>query len=131
MAFSQPTFGAMRRLAAYRWPGNVRELEAMLEEAMILKRRGWLRSEDLALQEPVGGPSASDSTEGAEQARQLGSRQRVALELVRAQGVVTRSQPAAGCGISGELARRELQALVSLGLLHRAGEGRGTRYGVP
>ena len=26
---------------AYRWPGNVRELESVLEEAMILKGRGW------------------------------------------------------------------------------------------
>jgi predicted HTH transcriptional regulator len=44
---------------------------------------------------------------------------------------VTRSELAAACRISGELARRELRALVSLGLLRRAGEGRGTRYRLP
>jgi DNA-binding NtrC family response regulator len=131
LAIEGVTPGAMRQLAAYRWPGNVRELEAVLEEAMILKGRGSLGPQDLTLQEPVEGPVAStDSTEGTERARYLGSRQRVALELARAHGTVTRSELAAACRISGELARRELRALVSLGLLRRAGEGRGTRYGL-
>jgi DeoR/GlpR family transcriptional regulator of sugar metabolism len=99
---------------------------------MILKGRGWLGPQDLTLQTPVGGLAAStDSTEGAEATRQLGVRQRVALELARVHGVVTRSRLAAACGISGELARRELQALARLGLLRRTGHGRGTRYGPP
>jgi len=132
LAIEGLTSAALRRLAAYRWPGNVRELEAALEEAMILKGRGWLQPQDLTLQEAAEEAAASiESSEAADVTRQLGSRQRVALELVRAHGVVTRSQLAAACGISGELARRELQALVSLGLLRRAGHGRGTRYQSP
>jgi two-component system response regulator AtoC len=123
------TPGALRRLATHGWPGNVRELDAVLEEVMILKGRGWLRAEDLTLEEPAEDrPASTDPTQGAEATRRLGRRQRVALELARAHGAVTRSQLAAACGISGELARRELQALVSLELLRRVGKGRGTRY---
>ena len=51
------TDDALRGLAGYPWPGNVRELEAVLEEAMLLRGRGWLRAEDLALPEPA--PAAS------------------------------------------------------------------------
>jgi DNA-binding NtrC family response regulator len=132
LAIEGVTPGALRRLATHRWPGNVRELEAVIEEAMILKRRGSLRPQDLTLQEPAEGPVASTGpTEGAEVTRKLGSRQRVALELAHAHGVVTRSQLAAACGISGELARRELQGLTRLDLLRRTGYGRGTRYGLP
>jgi DNA-binding NtrC family response regulator len=132
MAIERVTPAALRRLIAYRWPGNVRELESVLEEAMILKGRGSLGPQDLTLQTPVDRLAAStDSTEGVEPARHLGSRQRVALELARAHGFVTRSRLAAACGISGELARRELHALARLGLLRRTGHGRGTRYGPP
>jgi DNA-binding NtrC family response regulator len=130
LAIEGATPGALRRLAAYRWPGNVRQLEAVLEEAMILKAQGWLQPQDLALQEPAEGTAVStDSTKAAEDWRKLSSRQRVALELAHAHGAVTRSRLAAACGISGELARRELQALAHLGLLQRTGQGRGTRYG--
>jgi DNA-binding NtrC family response regulator len=132
LAIEGVTSGAMRRLATHRWPGNVRELEAVIEEAMILKNRGWLQPQDLTLQEPEDESSAStNSPDGVETSRQLGSRQRVALELARVHGVVTRSQLATACGISGELARRELQALARLGLLRRTGQGRGTQYGQP
>jgi DNA-binding NtrC family response regulator len=132
LAIEGVTPGALHRLTAYRWPGNVRELEAVLEEAMILKARGSLQPQDLSLQGSEEETLAStNSPEGAETTRHLSSRQRVALELARAHGVVTRSQLAAACGISGELARRELQALAHLGLLRRSGHGRGTRYGPP
>jgi DNA-binding NtrC family response regulator len=49
LAIEGVTPGALRRLATHRWPGNVRELEAVLEEAMILKARGWLRPENFWL----------------------------------------------------------------------------------
>lgn len=41
---------------------------------------------------------------------------------------VRRSDIVARCRISREVARRELAALVGLGLLRRIGFGRGTRY---
>jgi DNA-binding NtrC family response regulator len=130
LAIEGVTPGALRRLTAYRWAGNVRELEAVLEEAMILKARGWLRPENLPLDAvPEGLAVAMGHVESGEPRHDLSGRQQVALELARAHGAVIRSQLAAACGISGELARRELQALVSLGLLRRAGAGRGTRYG--
>ena len=112
---------ALRRLTAYRWPGNVRELEAVLEEAMILKARGWLRPENLTLDAGwKARPWPSATSRSGEPRHDLSGRQQVALELARAHGAVTRSQLAAACGISGELARRELQALAPLGLLRRA-----------
>jgi DNA-binding NtrC family response regulator len=123
------TSSALDRLAGYPWPGNVRELEAVLEEAMILKGRGWLQPPDLSLEAEedagVGHVGEGHASRG------LSHRQQVALELARVHGAVTRSQLAAACRVSGELARRELQALVSMGLLRRGGEGRGTRYGPP
>ena len=73
---------------------------------MILKARGWLQPQDLTLQEPAEESAAStDSNEGADATRQLGSRQQIALQLARTHGAVTRSQLAATGGIFGELAR--------------------------
>ncbi|MBX7195995.1 MAG: sigma-54 dependent transcriptional regulator [Sandaracinaceae bacterium] len=47
---------AMRALAAYRWPGNVRELRNVIERALVLRREGEIRLDDLpeevALSEP-------------------------------------------------------------------------------
>jgi DNA-binding NtrC family response regulator len=129
LAIEGVTPGAMRRLTVYRWPGNVRELEAVLEEAMILKGRGWLGPENLALAAGADGTGlAIDYVESGEPQHDLSGRQQVALELARTRGRVTRSQLAAACQISGELARRELQALARLGFLRRTGQGRGTRY---
>jgi DNA-binding NtrC family response regulator len=132
LAIEGLTPGALRQLTAHRWPGNVRELEAVIEEAMILKARGWLRPENLTIDAVPEGPAvAIGHVESGEPRHDLSGRQQVALELARAHRTVTRSQLAAACRVSGELARRELQALVSLGLLRRAGAGRGTRYGPP
>jgi DNA-binding NtrC family response regulator len=132
LAIEGVTSVTLRRLTAYRWPGNVRELEAVLEEAMILKGRGWLQPQDLSIhreEDDIAVPTGPAAT--TEASRHLGRRQQVALAIVHAHGAVTRSQLATACGISGELARRELQALARLGLLRRTGQGRGTRYGQP
>jgi DNA-binding NtrC family response regulator len=132
VAIEGVTSDAMRRLATYRWPGNVRELEAVLEEAMILTARGWLRPENLALDAVPESPGvAIGNVESGEPRYDLSDRQQVALKLAHTHGTVTRSQLAAACRISGELARRELKALVFLDLLRRTGQGRGTRYDPP
>jgi DNA-binding NtrC family response regulator len=116
-------------MTAYRWPGNVRELEAVLEEAMILKGQGWLRPENLSLDAVSHSEGvAIVDVQSGESRHGLSDRQQVALELARTHGAVTRSQLAADCRISGELARRELQALARLGFLRCTGQGRGTRY---
>jgi DNA-binding NtrC family response regulator len=130
IAIEGVTPGALRRLVTYRWPGNIRELEAVLEEAMIFKSRGWLQAQDLSLEGPEEGVVLGH-VEHDDADRNLSRRQQIALTIARSHGIVTRSQLAAACRISGELARRELQALVSSGLLRRGGEGRGTRYGLP
>ena len=123
------TDGALRCLAAYPWPGNVRELEAVLEEAMLLRGRGWLRAEDLALPEPV--PAASSATPPpASAARQPGSapRRDLALELAGASSGVSTGELARAAGVGLALARRELGALVAAGAFRRTGRGRAVRY---
>jgi DNA-binding NtrC family response regulator len=68
LAIEGVTTGTLHRMAAYRWPGNVRELEAVLEEAMILKGQGWLKPQDLALQEAAEeAVTSADSSEAVAQ----------------------------------------------------------------
>lgn len=38
---------ALEALARYSWPGNVRELENLVERLAILKREGWIETDDL------------------------------------------------------------------------------------
>jgi DNA-binding NtrC family response regulator len=122
----------LARLAAYPWPGNVRELEAVLEEAMLLRGRGPLRAEDLALPEPV--PAASGGTlPPVSAARRSGSAtcRDLALELAGASGGVSTGELARAAGVGLSLARRELGALVTRGELQRIGRGRAVRYARP
>jgi DNA-binding NtrC family response regulator len=122
----------LARLAAYPWPGNVRELEAVLEEAMLLRGRGPLRAEDLALPEPV--PAASGGTQPpVSAARRSGSAacRDLALELAGASGGVSTGELARAAGVGLSLARRELGALVTRGELQRTGRGRAVRYARP
>jgi two-component system, NtrC family, response regulator HydG len=122
----------LARLAACPWPGNVRELEAVLEEAMLLRGRGPLRAEDLALPEPVpaasGGPPPPVSA-----ARRSGSAacRDLALDLAGASGGVSTGELARAAGVGLTLARRELGALVTRGELRRTGRGRAVRYARP
>jgi predicted HTH transcriptional regulator len=54
--------------------------------------------------------------------------QREALRIVAERREVRRGDVMARCGISREIARRELSGLVQVGLLRRLGSGRGARY---
>jgi predicted HTH transcriptional regulator len=58
-------------------------------------------------------------------------REAVALRLATTQGAVTRRELATACGISGELARQALAALVRRGQLRRIGAGQATCYRPP
>lgn len=122
---------AMAALQAYDWPGNVRELEAVLEEAMIFTRTGWLQPEDLGLPpcalnpEPAPGAPAPPAVEAVQE---LTWPHREALRIARDRGEVQRGDLIERCRISTEAARRVLVALVRLGLLRRVGGGRAVRY---
>jgi len=115
------------------WPGNVRELEAVLEEAMILRADGWVQSRDvsdhldrgrgeLSLPGPRARRKETPTIAG------LSRLQREALRLMSERQEIRRGDLMARCGISRELARRELDGLVKAGLLRRSGMGRGARY---
>jgi DNA-binding NtrC family response regulator len=110
------------RLAGHPWPGNVRELEAVLEEAMLLRGRGWLGAADVTL--PAGSAPAGSLPARSRPA----SRQALALELADEGSGVSTGQLARAAGVGLALARRELGALVARGDLRRTGRGRAVRY---
>jgi DNA-binding NtrC family response regulator len=121
--------GTLHRLAAYPWPGNVRELEAVLEEAMLLRGRGWLCAEDLALPgAAVAADGAAPASTPARHARPAETRRRLALELAAVDAGVSTGRLARAAGVGLALARRELGALVAEGALRRTGAGRAVRY---
>ena len=111
-----------------QWRGNVRELEAVLEPAMIFRGGGSLRPEDLDLGRVRLAPLADVKVGDVPSPRTLTWSQREALRMVSERREVRRRDFMARCGISRELARRELVGLVALGLLRRVGHGRGARY---
>jgi DNA-binding NtrC family response regulator len=123
------TAGALDRLAAYAWPGNVRELEAVLAEAMVLRGRGAIRAEDLALPEPAAvTPAIGAVGSPAPGGYPAEARRRLALELAVPAAGVSTGQLARAAGVGLALARRELGALAARGDLRRTGRGRAVRY---
>lgn len=129
LAIDGVTDAAMEKLESYPWPGNVREFEAVLEQAMIFRGRGWVAPRDLDLRpvtheiaemayadvHPVGYPTMTPY-------------QAEALRIAGRRGEVRRRDLVRRFGISREVARRQLVALAQAGLLHQVGSGRGARY---
>jgi DNA-binding NtrC family response regulator len=128
LAIDGVTPTAARALAAYTWPGNVRELEAILREAMILKGRGALEAENLALPIREARRNSPGSDAGPSALRPATQCLRTAIEIAERRGSVSRREVAAESGLSRELARRALDDLARSGHLRRIGQGRGTRY---
>jgi two-component system response regulator HupR/HoxA len=122
------TEGALDRLAAYPWPGNVRELEAVLEEAMVLRGRGALRAEDLALPEPASLGEGRPVGSLERDVRSAETRRRLAVQMGAGDAGVSTGELARAAGVGLSLARRELGALVGRGELRRTGRGRAVRY---
>lgn len=59
---------------------------------------------------------------------QLNERQERAVQFIRANGAITRRQYVALSELSQTQAYRDIEELLSLGVLERVGSGRGTRY---
>ncbi len=114
---------AARVIAGYAWPGNVRELEHALSRAVIFAAGGWIRAEDLRLPDDLDLSAAAGSVPDSLSLRQLDI-----VRLATAHGRIRRADVMHLYGVSGETARRELRALVGLGLLCRDGIHRGARY---
>jgi len=118
-------------LVEHRWPGNIRELEAVVEQAMILQRDGWLTAAHLELAAPRWERTAVQPALGNKphdgQADATLRRQR-ALQLAASRGSISRRDLCVECRISGEQARLDLTALTQRGQLRRVGGGRNTRY---
>jgi transcriptional regulator with GAF, ATPase, and Fis domain len=107
------------------WPGNVRELEAVVKRAMVRRRRGWVRPEDIVLPN-LRRRRLPDATRSP--GIHLNPVQEQALQLKAAHGEVRRADLVARCRVSHEVARRALAGLARLVLLRRIGLGRATRY---
>ncbi len=130
LSVESPDPEALRALEGAAWPGNVRELEKVLKQAMIFRREGPIRSEDLR-------PPARRRTAWFGRrfnpwqlptAPALSRRRAAAVQIASERGVVTRRDLARQCGTSGEVARQDLAALARLGVLRRVGRGRSTVY---
>jgi transcriptional regulator with GAF, ATPase, and Fis domain len=130
LSVGPPEPGALRTLESAAWPGNVRELEKVLKQAMIFRREGPIRSEDLR-------PPARQRTMWSgwrfgpwplATAPALSRRRAAAIRIASERGIVTRRDLARECGTSGEVARQDLVALARLGFLRRVGRGRSTVY---
>jgi len=141
---------ALRCLMDYHWPGNVRELENAIERAVILASGHRIQARDLpaeialpVAQTVTGGVAAVESSE--EKALEADSvifpdegdrrpssglrpRQHKAMEFVKLHGFITNKYYSQLNGISERQALRELNEMVEMGLLNRAGKGRGVHY---
>ncbi len=112
---------ALALAGRHAWPGNVRELEQAASRAVVFAAGPWIGPLDLEL--PCRTGSSVDAVDD-----RLSPRQARIEALARACGTVRRGEVAVRLGISGETARRELSALVRLGILRRDGSHRGCRY---
>ncbi len=115
---------AQHTLTTYAWPGNVRQLQHALSRAVIVAGGRWIEARDLGL---PGHSTAADTT-GGTHGLPLTDRQREALRIALEHGTVTRRDLTTRLGVSGEVARRALVALVEVGVLRREGVRGRTRY---
>jgi transcriptional regulator with PAS, ATPase and Fis domain len=118
------TADALALVERYAWPGNVRELERAVSRAVIFASGPWIGPADLDLP----GGVLSTVNIGRLPPAGLSPRQEQIEALASACGAVRRRDVVSRLGISGETARRELSALVRLGILRRHGRHRGCRY---
>lgn len=103
---------AMAILEGDDWPGSVRELEAVVKQAMVRRRRGWVTRGDFVL--PRLRPNGLSNVTRPLRIR-LTSVQDQALRLKAAHGEVRRADVVARCRISHEAARRALASLAGSG----------------
>jgi DNA-binding NtrC family response regulator len=120
----------------YRWPGNVRELKNLVHRAAVMAGKRALRVEDF----PEFGPRKVTETalesdpiyhlrlSAAQGGFALENRHIDLLRLLLAGGSTRRSEYEEMAGISTATAWRDLERLISLGILQKSGRGRGTVY---
>jgi two-component system, NtrC family, response regulator PilR len=128
LAIDGVTDRALERLARHSWPGNVRELEAVLEEAMLMRGRGRLRPEDIALPDLLPPPTTEPAGPSAIHPPGSERRRHLALELAGTPWGVSTGELARAADVGVTLARQELGALATRGELRRTGRGRSVRY---
>jgi DNA-binding NtrC family response regulator len=108
----------------YAWPGNVRELEQAVSRMVIFAAVPWIGHVDLR----VGLRVFSERTADGSPSAGLSLRQQQIEAIARHHGSVGRANVVSRLGVSGETARRDLVALVRIGILQRHGRHRSCRY---
>jgi two-component system response regulator HydG len=133
LAIEEFTREALALIERLPWRGNVRELETVIRRAMVLRGKGRVVPQDLHFG-PVRfaklGAANGRSVDPMEARPRppLTWLQREARRLAEERQELRRVDFMARCGISRQVAGRELAGLVSAGVLRQVGAGRGARY---
>ncbi|MHC4777920.1 MAG: AAA-type ATPase lid domain-containing protein, partial [Planctomycetota bacterium] len=126
-------------LMRYKWPGNVRELKNLLHRASVLARGRALKPRDF---QGIGEKAITRTSLGethvarlraatAEAGIELEDRHVDLIRALVAGGNIRRAEYEDLAGVSTRTAARDLERLVSLGLIQKLGRGRGTYYALP
>jgi diguanylate cyclase (GGDEF)-like protein len=124
------TSEAMDALYRHPWPGNVRELRNVLERAAVLCEGDVAGVEHLRIDPPRGGAPASAPPVAAPM-DSLNPRQRRLLDHLATHGRCTNRRYIELTDASPRTGLRDLQELMSRGLIVRDGKRRGAVYRLP
>ncbi len=122
---------AMDVLYRHPWPGNVRELRNVIERAVVMCEDEVAGPEHLRMDPPRSGTAASGATPVSAPLDALNERQRRLLEHLAANGRCTNRQYIEMTGASERTGLRDLQELMTKGLIVRDGKRRGAVYRLP
>jgi DNA-binding NtrC family response regulator len=123
----------------YHWPGNVRELGNLVHRAAVLARGRPLKPRDFQGigEKAVTRTSLSETLLArlreatASAGLELEERHEDLIRALAAGGNIRRAEYEKMTGVSTRTAARDLERLVSLGLIQKKGRGRGTHYALP
>jgi DNA-binding NtrC family response regulator/tetratricopeptide (TPR) repeat protein len=124
------------KLVGYRWPGNVRELKNQVQRAVVLAGKRALTPQDfpdIGTRKVTQTGLESDPLyrlrkTAADAAFSLERRHEELLRLMLTGASVKRSEYEEMAGISTATAWRDLERLISTGILEKSGRGRATVY---
>ncbi len=123
--FSVIEQGVRDLLTEHSWPGNVRELKAVASACGALMDDGHVTTQLVeSLLKRTRGEAGQESVQVAAGLPRLDA----GLRLVQERGSISRRAYVAALRVSSRTATRDLERMVSEGLIERVGTGRGCRY---
>ncbi|MBI3725038.1 hypothetical protein HY251_13945, partial [bacterium] len=120
---------ALERLLSHEWPGNVRELKHTIERAVLLAGAGPIETRHLGLDERAP-PEALWAQTGKTSFHGivLNRRQLALVDFLRANGIATNREYVKLVHVSVPTGWRDLNDLVSKGVVTTEGSARSTIY---